>query len=339
MISGVPTDIIMTDATDPEGVAVVAVRSAAIAFLTTNNDDHVAHPECVVLEVKTNGKLVKHNCKRNEQEQEQRKQQECSRTPTVTTTTVVIRNVWVLPTTAVVEYEKVSSGVASSSNSVGYVTLLLQEHALNDTTSQQQKWVVISVVMTAKSTSPVTPVDLQGPIDACWDRYCSANRACDGKAMAQVFHPYCRLAYARSATTTVPNSSSYTQDQEKENNGLEVLQVHIKSCSEFLWMVSHRYETEAHMPYATYHQNEPQKVAAGDTLQGVSMVAPTLALVRLKVGHPPFLWSDFLICAKIENDDDSSSIATDPVNGSSWWIVSKSSSSEPFMVERPDGAM
>ena len=115
------------------------------------------------------------------------------------------------------------------------------------------------------------------------------------------------------------------------------MQVHIKSCTEFLWLVSHRYETEAHMPYADFHWNEPQKVAAGDTLQGVSMVAPTLALVRLKVGHPPYLWSDFLICAKIEMDDDSSKTdATTTCFG--WWIVSKSSSSEPFMVGKPDGA-
>ena len=181
----------MTVVTDLMGGGVVAVRSAAIAFLTTNGD-HVSHPECIILEVTTNGKLVlreKDDYKCNEQEQQlqQQPQEDYSCTPTTSTQTkVVIRNVWVLPTTAIVEYEKVSSlGIASSSEFVGYVTLLLQEYACNDMKSEQhQKWVVISVVMTAKSTSPVTPPDLQGPIDACWDRYCSANRACDGAAMA-----------------------------------------------------------------------------------------------------------------------------------------------------------
>jgi hypothetical protein len=318
----------MAVVTDPQGEVVVAVRSAAIAFLTTKDEHHV-HPECIILEVTTNGKLVlreKDYCECNEQEQE------FSCTPTK----AVIHNTWILPTTAVVEYEKVSSGFASSSAFVGYVTLLLHQKARNNTTSQQQqphqKWVVISVVMTTKSTTPVTSLDLQGPIEACWDQYCSANRACDGAAMAQVFHPYCRLTYASSATA-IRNSSFSEREQE---TGLEVLQVHVKSCAEFLSMVSHRYETEPHIAYAAYHRNEPEKVAACDTLQGISMAAPTLGVVRLKVGHPPFLWSDFLVCAKIQNDDDNSS--TRAANSNSWWIVSKSSSSEPFMVGRPDGA-
>jgi Putative lumazine-binding len=169
------------------------------------------------------------------------------------------------------------------------MTLLLLQNSRN--------WVVISVVVTNKTPStPVTSSDFQGPLKICWDDYCTANRACDGGAMAKVFHPSCRLTYS---------SSAHNDDS-----------VVVKSSAEFCRMVTGRYDMEPmHMPYAAY-RDDPA-AAAGDTLQGVSMISPTLALVRLKVGHPPCLWSDLLVCAKVLDQ---------------WWIVAKSSSSESFII-------
>ena len=248
------------------------VQSSAVSFLTNRGNHPVAHPECLVLK---------------------RRDDELVVLPAVSiifldtsddtqVCDVIIHNSWIMSTCAVVEFE-VSSEV------VGYMTLLLLQPS--------RDWVVISVVATIKTPlTPVTSTDFQGPLKTCWDDYCSANRACDGSAMAQVFHPdVCRLTY-----------SSYDGEDA----------VVVKSSAEFCRMVTGRYDTEPmHIPYAA-HRNDPA-AAAGDTMQGVSMISPTLALVRLKVGHPPCLWSDVLVCAKVLDR---------------WWIVAKSSSSEPFLI-------
>ena len=41
-------------------------------------------------------------------------------------------------------------------------------------------------------------------------------------------------------------------------------------------------------------------------------------MVTLKVGHPPMLWTDVLTCARL---------------GERWWIVAKSSCSEPLLAD------
>jgi hypothetical protein len=249
------------------------VQSAAVSFLTTNGNHPVAHPECLVLQ-RSDNELVVLPAGSFKFVDISDDSEGCD---------VIIHNSWILSTCAVVEFE-VSSKV------VGYMTLLLLQSS--------KDWVVISVVETNKTPStPVTSTDFLGPLKICWDDYCSANRACDGSAMAQVFHPdVCRLTY-----------SSHGNDDDA---------VVVKSSAEFCRMVTGRYDTEPmHIPYAAY-RNDPA-AAAGDTMQGVSMISPTLALVRLKVGHPPCLWSDVLVCAKVLDR---------------WWIVAKSSSSEPLLI-------
>ena len=247
------------------------VQSAALSFLTTNGDHPVAHAECLVLQRSEKELVVlpSRSCNffaENEEIQEN---------------DVIIHNSWIMSTCATVEFEL-------SSNVLGYMTLLLLETSMD--------WVVISVVTTLKTplSMHVTSSDFQGPLKICWDDYCTANRACDGIAISQVFHPnVCRLTYS-------------------SHDDL----VFVKSCVEFCRMVTDRYITEQmHIPYAAY-RDDPA-AAAGDTLQGVSMISNTLALVRLKVGHPPFLWTDLLVCAKVLDR---------------WWIVAKSSSSEPLLV-------
>jgi len=222
------------------------VQKAAVSFLTRGEN---AHPACLHLELTEDAIRV---C-----------QSQCEEK------VVWLRNTWILPSTATVEYE--------SKSFVGFVTLL----------SSLDRWVAISVVVARKTPTRIQPDDFQGALRCSWGQYCGANRNCDGAAMAQVFHPLCRQTYS--------------------SHKIEII-----SCAEFCSMVSNRYESEPHARYARYQHSQ---AAVGDTLQGISMVTPRLALVRLKVGHPPYLWSDMLICAKIKG---------------SWWIVAESSSTEPF---------
>ena len=198
---------------------------------------------------------------------------------------LVVCNQWVLETSATVEYE--------SNISSGYVTLL----AVADSA-----WMAISVVSVDSTNRRVcTSNDMHGAIACCWEGYCKANRACDGKAMSQFFHSECRLTYS-----------------SKEKDG----SVTVVSSAEFYDMVANRYSLPIHSPYAKF--KDSLEVSARDSLLGVSLVAPDLAFVRLKVGHPPFLWTDLLVCAKIREE------SADNGDVGRWWIVAKSSSSDPF---------
>jgi hypothetical protein len=194
--------------------------------------------------------------------------------PVLDTTSLQLRNQWILSTCAAVEYE--------SSDSCGYLTLL----------SVVDGWIVISVVSSKRGEGikPITPDDIAGALSCCWEGYCKANRACDGVAMQQVFHPLCRLTYSNQEKVTIINSV------------------------EFCKMVTNRYSMEQHAPFRKW-KDEPE-VSSRDTLLGASFIAPQLGVVQLKVGHPPFLWTDLLVCAKMDDR---------------WWIVAKSSSSEPFV--------
>ena len=82
-------------------------------------------------------------------------------------------------------------------------------------------------------------------------------------------------------------------------------------------MVVERYSLPLHQPYA--HLRDDPRVAAEDSLLSVSFAAPDLCMVVLKVGHPPMLWTDVLTCAR-------------PAGGR-WWIVAKSSCSEPLLAD------
>ena len=165
----------------------------------------------------------------------------------------------------------------------GFLTLL--QHA--------GEWVVIAAVTAATKSSLVTPADFAAVAAACWDEYGGANRACDADRMAKVFHPQCRLTYTGSDGAVV-----------------------IKSQQEFLAMVRDRYSTPMHAPYA--HLRDDPRAAAGDTLLSITFATPDLAMVVLKVGHPPCLWTDLLTCARI---------------GTKWWIVAKSSCKEPLLED------
>ena len=163
----------------------------------------------------------------------------------------------------------------------GWLTLLMDKGV----------WIVISAV-TSRTAGSSTPADMAAVVEACWE-YCGANRACDGDRMAEVFHRRCRLTY------TGPDGALVVKPQDA-----------------FVQMVSDRYSTPMHAPYA--HLRDDPRVAAEDSLLSVSFAAPDLCMVTLKVGHPPMLLTDVLTCARL---------------GERWWIVAKSSCSEPLLAE------
>jgi hypothetical protein len=158
-------------------------------------------------------------------------------------------------------------------------------------------WQCISGAFSAKksSPSPILPCHFEAVTKSIWDGYCKANRACDGSAMAQVFHETCRLTYVADDNTTV-----------------------IVPQSAFCDMVQYRYDKgEMHQPYAMI-QNHCD-IGQHDRLQAIDFASDDLCLVTLKVGHPPCLWTDFLTCCNLGEKD-----------GGGWWIVHKSSCHEEF---------
>jgi hypothetical protein len=165
----------------------------------------------------------------------------------------------------------------------GWLVLLLED----------DQWKCISAAF-SRDDKVIRPEDFSAVNALTWDGYCGANRACDGVAMAKVFHETCRLT-------------------KVDGNGV----VRILPQQDFCKKVKDRYsQEEVHIPYA-HLQNDP-RAAERDTLLSIDFATSDLAMVTLKVGHPPFLWTDILTCAKI--------------NGQ-WWIVHKSSDCEPFLVE------
>ena len=195
----------------------------------------------------------------------------------------VVRRIHVLEAGSAAEAHVAWAGGA------GFLTLLLERGLA---------WVVISAVAAPAAPEPPlcaapTPTDLAAVAAACWDEYCGANRACDAARMAKVFHPLCRLTFAGGDGELV-----------------------VIPCDAFLRMVGGRYATPKHAAYA--HLRGDPRVAARDALLGVAFAAPDVAMVLLRVGHPPCLWTDLLTCARV---------------GGAWWIVAKSSCSEPLLAD------
>ena len=199
----------------------------------------------------------------------------------------------------------------------GWLTLLLEGGS----------WAVISDV-TSKVERPFTisPREMTAALSACWEEYCGANRVCDGARMAQIFHPLCRLTYTGPDGSVVIKPRALTPCIKSNVATLAArfasslhVRARLSAFAEdvFVTMVSERYSTPLHAPYA-HLQGDP-RVGAHDTLLGVTFATPDVAMVVLKVGHPPMLWTDVLTCARLAGDR--------------WWIVAKSSCSEPLLAD------
>ena len=123
----------------------------------------------------------------------------------------------------------------------GWLTLLMDKGA----------WIVISAV-TSTTAGSSTPADMAAVVKACWEEYCGANRTCDGERMAEVFHRRCRLTY------TGPDGALV-----------------IKPHDAFVQMVSERYTTPMHAPYA-HLRDGPASRRRGQLAVGVVRRARSL---------------------------------------------------------------
>ncbi|CAE7330612.1 unnamed protein product [Symbiodinium natans] len=157
-----------------------------------------------------------------------------------------------------------------------------------------ERWQCISAAVSTPGEM-TEPKDFDGISGCVWQGYCRANRACDGKAMAEYFHDTCRLTFVDGTGSVV-----------------------IIDSAQFCNMVQTRYTTPMHKDYA--HLQHDPRIASRDSLLSIdfgSLSAP-VAMVVLTVAHPPCLWTDLLTVAKIQGK---------------WWIVHKSSCKDPFLEE------
>jgi aarF domain-containing kinase len=169
-----------------------------------------------------------------------------------------------------------------------------------------------------KSQQQILPTSFHDITALTWDGYCRANRQCDGNLMAKYFHSTCRLTYSSSKA----DKESYTP------------LIVICDSDAFYEKVSNRYTGEAiHQNYQ--HLQHNPSVGDWDTLKSIEFATPDLCMVVLDVGHPPFLWTDLLTCARIgrrqqlrhgENNEVNDDIDID--NETKWWIIHKSSECE-----------
>ena len=150
----------------------------------------------------------------------------------------------------------------------------------------ESTWTCISAAFSS-SLAAVHPQDFQAVGDLTWDGYVKANRSCSGSAMAQVFHETCRLTYASQG------------------------EVHIFSQNQFCNKVENRYSLAPHSDFAEHSSDS--RLNTFDSLDAIEFCGSALAMVTLRVGHLPCLWTDYLTCAKINER---------------WWIVHKSSCNE-----------
>lgn len=182
---------------------------------------------------------------------------------------------------------KPSAAVGSNGSDVaGWLVFLFAENA----------WRCISAALSHGNDANVEPYsEFETLKEVVWGGYRQVNRDCDGAKMAQYFHETCRLTYVDAETG----------------------KVRILNSQEFCDMVRLRYSLEPHKHYV--HLENDDRVAAKDELLSGQFATPLVAMVKLKVGHPPFLWTDFLTVSKLRNGR--------------WWIVHKSSCSEPLLVD------
>jgi len=156
-------------------------------------------------------------------------------------------------------------------------------------------WRCISLALGPRIEEPIRPKSFEEVTSITWDGYCRANRACDGDLMSEYFHASCRLTY------TNPSD-----------------QIVMYNPQEFFEKVSSRYEKEPlHQPYA--HLKDSPLLDKIDTLLSIEFSSSQIAMVILKICHPPFLWTDFLTCARISEEG----------RKPQWWIMHKSSDNEP----------
>jgi hypothetical protein len=146
------------------------------------------------------------------------------------------------------------------------------------------------------------PSDFQEATQAVWHGYFAAGRAGNGKHMASVFHPASNLTFIEDGKLTVIDSKAFCERQEV------------------------KWDMELHRPYK--HLRADPRIAAADTLVGLDFAGPGVALATVKIGYPPRLYTDFLSLLYLPGG-----VPQLNVSKPGWWIVAKSCSFVPFMID------
>jgi hypothetical protein len=155
-------------------------------------------------------------------------------------------------------------------------------------------WRCISVALGPRIKEQIIPKSYEEVNRLTWDGYSHANRICDGELMSTYFHRTCRLTYTGPSDRIV-----------------------ICNSKEFCEKVSGRYEKEElHMAYA--HLKNSPLLDDANSLLSIDFSSAQIAMVLLRIGHPPFLWTDSLTCARILENGEMK-----------WWIMHKASDNEP----------
>mmetsp|Transcript_9768 Transcript_9768/g.30321 ORF Transcript_9768/g.30321 Transcript_9768/m.30321 type:complete len:324 (-) Transcript_9768:184-1155(-) len=147
-------------------------------------------------------------------------------------------------------------------------------------------------------SAPIQPADFATAAEAVWAGYTAAGRACDGDAMARIFHPRSQLTFATA------------------EGALAVI-----DAASFCERVVNRWQTPEHAPYA--HLASSSRAASADTLLSLDFAGPGVAVATLRIGYPPLVYDDVLSLLKLRDDRGEER----------WWIVAKSSVSRPFLKE------
>jgi len=168
-------------------------------------------------------------------------------------------------------------------------------------------WRVIAKVYSSKPLTapslegvpPILPGEFGAAAGACWDGYVAAGRACDADAMSKVFHPACSLTFVGDEGVVVVSSEAFCE------------------------RVSGRWGMESHKPYA--HLRDDPRVASCDSLVSLDFAGPSVCRAMLRIGYPPFLYSDVLLLLKLSSECRG--------RDGGWWIVAKSSVNVPFLAD------
>jgi len=183
---------------------------------------------------------------------------------------------------------------------VGFLVLLRDGHL---------GWRIISEVATTSSVAAagtpdiaaaqrhVSPAEFVEVVHQIRDGYMESGRAGDAACMARTFHPMARLTFAEHGSVCIIN------------------------CADFCRRVGKRWESDLHRPFA--HLRSDPRIKQADTLLGVDFAGHDCALVTLKIGYPPCLYTDVLSLLDLRTD----------VERGGWWIVAKSSVKVPFLAE------
>ena len=147
---------------------------------------------------------------------------------------------------------------------------------------------------------PILPSDFSEVAAALWDGYAAAGRVCDGGKMARFFHPACNLTFALPDGVVVVPSADFCE------------------------RVAARWSMELHRPWA--HLRDDPRAAACDSLVSVDFAGPGVCRAVLRIGYPPFLYTDVLLLLRLGAECEGRP-------GGSWWIVAKSSGNVPLLRE------